>query len=880
MNAKSAICTFILILGGFQGTASAYVGTPSLEPLNPVAREIIRVSVPIGDCDGYFVTDNPPPVVRNGQSIRVDITTREIGTCVFPRGNWSFPVGSYEVGNYEIEVYRTHIPIFSGSPPVTTLIATFSVSVASGPQPQVPVPIGGAFWIALLVVTVGAMAQTHWRKISSIAVVVLLVTAPLIEFADARGVVGQGHDSTIYLLVAPSSRSLPDDVIAYVNTGVGEAPIQALRQYPPSSATYLLRNRASARLRDFLEENPTSPRAMMERYIILQYSEDSQTDDAVFALRSDHEVIAAYKAMLVPDDPFKLRNFEGTHTSTKGENATAVAPTQYGRIQMKIDEAWDRTGGHAVIGIIDNGLEVAHPSLRQFASGFYQGGNFMWGVDIGGSPADIYDVDERNLQPGFPMGVCNPQGLPLQSASVAGHGTHVAGLVAANSNVSPDAKGTCKNCGLISYKMTHNECYVDQNSGLPVIYPNWTENDLTNAMNLSTETGAQIVSMSLGTLGNQKTAVCAIGSFFYNYPMCVQARWFGITGTVAVAASGNKRIKIELPAETDEIVAVGGVDATRQMWDQYPGATCGDYFHCGSSYTITAGGPRQEVVAAAEDVYSTSYRNFDWNTAYLCGDSFGTPLGDGYGLCTGTSMSTPQVAGVFGILRSANPLLLPRTPEIVPPALIGLRAVVALTADRAQVSLPWDSKEGYGVPDAEDAVDVVLGKSKGAVVRNRATPLFRMYSSIGNDYADFVAPQTAWAFDINSLNNYAPSGSFIPSYYGHPVSTWRVWPGAGAFVLTTERSPFPEETSVSLVPIYSISRERDWPIGCVGTGCNVANRDFTLVTTVTDIEQTHADGYSLGNIQGYIFAPCAVNGKEELCKPKGTENFYRACNFS
>lgn len=158
MNAKSAICIFILILGGFQGTASAYVGTPSLEPLNPVAGEIIRVSVPIGDCDGYFVTDNPPPVVRNGQSIRVDITTREIGTCVFPRGDWSFPVGSYEVGNYEIEVYRTHIPIFSGYPPVTTLIAAFSVNVASGTQSVVPVPVGGSFWIMLLVATTGMVA--------------------------------------------------------------------------------------------------------------------------------------------------------------------------------------------------------------------------------------------------------------------------------------------------------------------------------------------------------------------------------------------------------------------------------------------------------------------------------------------------------------------------------------------------------------------------------------------------------------------------------------------------------------------------------------------------------------------------------------------------
>lgn len=879
MNTKMLFYGLILILGALRGVAHAYVGTPLLETPNPIAGESIRVALPIGECDGYFVTDNPPLITRTGQVVRVDVTTRDWLTCNFPSANWRFSAGSYETGLYQIQIYRTHIFAFSGSPPETTLATTFSVNVAAGTQPLVAVPVGGSFWTTLLVLSIGMVALSRWRRLLGVPVIILLATTmPVTNNANARAHSGQSDDSSIFLLVTSDSQSLSDDVIAYVNTGLGEAPLDALREIPPSTASYLFRNRASGRFKAFLDENPTLSRAIMERYLVLQYPEDADIDEAESALRSDHDVQAAYKAMLVTDHPHPLRNLQDPLQLSRGNNSTLLAPIQYGRIQLNVDDAWDRAGGHAVVGIIDNGLEVAHPSLRQFASGFFQGGNFMRGIDVRDWPAFNYNVDERAPQPGFPTGPCNPSGAAFQSLDVAGHGTHVAGLVAANSSVSPDAKGTCKNCGLISYKMTHNSCYLDNNGDLAIV-PYFDEYDFVDAMSASTENGAQVVNMSLGIPIN-KPDTCAFGSFFYDYPLCVQSRWFRETGTLAVAASGNRRGSIDLPAENDEIVAVGGVTASRQIWDRYPGVGCGDSYHCGSNFTVAAGDPRQEVVAAAEDIYSTTYRNFDWNYTYFCGDSFGTPMGDGYGLCTGTSMSAPQVAGVFGVLRSINPLVLPRTPEIAPPALIGLRAVVAQTSDRAQASLPWDNKEGYGVPDAEAAVEVILGKSKGAVVRNRATPLFRMYSSIGNDYVDFVAPQTAWSLEINSLNDYAPSGTFVPTYYGHPVSTWRIWPGAGAFVLTTENSPFPEQSFVSLVPIYSILRERYWPIGCVSTGCNEANRDYTLVTTVADIELSHSDGYSLGNIQGYIYAPCGENVKESLCKPKGTESFYRACNLA
>ena len=60
-------------------------------------------------------------------------------------------------------------------------------------------------------------------------------------------------------------------------------------------------------------------------------------------------------------------------------------------------------------------------------------------------------------------------------------------------------------------------------------------------------------------------------------------------------------------------------------------------------------------MAPAKEILSTVYTGRDWiTTSPVCGDG---PVVDGYGLCTGTSMSAPFVSGIAGLLRSANPLL-------------------------------------------------------------------------------------------------------------------------------------------------------------------------------------------------------------------------------
>ena len=130
-------------------------------------------------------------------------------------------------------------------------------------------------------------------------------------------------------------------------------------------------------------------------------------------------------------------------------------------------------------------------------------------------------------------------------------------------------------------------------------------------------------------------------------------------------------------------------------------------------------------MASAKSVLSTMYPGFDWNPSLKCGDNFGP--GGGVGLCTGTSMSAPQISGVVGLVRSVNPLVPVGKPTFNPLLeKASVRYVVASTTAEAQANQAWTANMGYGRPDTAAAARKMLGKVAGVYIRNRVTPLFRL----------------------------------------------------------------------------------------------------------------------------------------------------------
>lgn len=721
-------------------------------------------------------------------------------------------------------------------------------------------------------------------------------------------------DQLLQVLLVPGvGNTLTDDVVNYFKDPLRDPkspPVAALAIEGPISASYLLPIRASGDFLTYLNNNPQMDRSKLERYVIVRYPPAANLETALSALLADSQVVAASRVQSGQMSSAQLQSFT---VESYDANATNVG-NQYGREALNIDAAWQVAGGYALVGVIDSGLYTNHPQHRQFSStGQYAGGNFIpaSSVEVGyatevvnGIPNVLrFDVDEKSeipLPPANNWCVQNLPTLPPRTVTLAGHGTHTSGLIASNGVAGSSPRGTCKHCGIGMWKVSYWYCdYPGTSFDMNLNYP-----AAAASLALLSDTGAQVANLSF-RVGNQNRHFCAqeenlnnpwckpnICSLIPDDAWCLAISHANNRGVAVVAASGNDRWRLDFPASDERVVAAGGFNSSLQIWDKSPGSTtncpAGPYpqAQCGSNYTYDAGYPLQEVMASADAVVSTTYPNMNWNPGFQCGDQYPGPgWGNGAGLCTGTSMSSPQIAGVVGLLRSVNPLVLPGkpNPNLGGGEVRGVRSVLASsTYERQSNPSYWSPLFGYGRPDAATAAKAMLGVVAGVQVKNRVTPLFRFYSTAANDYGDSTSPQMAMAYIISQSQQYAPSGQAIPGYSSFPPppagTTALPQPKANVYVLTTEYTP--QAGYPALVPLHLMDRSRPFPAGCTpgNQGCNGNNRDLMLVTTTTDIEAAHAQGYDLRTIQGYIYAPCVL--LEPTCIPPGAQRLYRKCKTS
>lgn len=855
--------------------AQAFVDPPILVPPNPIEGQEISVSIHYGGCDAFAV-DEPPTVSQNGTAIVIVLEAAVLTSplCVLPPLTFSWPVGVFPPGNYSLQVDRHYVTLDGDS--ITETIGNIDFTVARAYAP-VPVPATQIGSLLYLVVGIGTLAWFAYKRRRQVLLMALLALSGIsIQHSYAQP--NEPPELTLVqvLVSTEPGAPTPEQIIKNLSFSpppAGPPPLQAFSILRPQSAAYLLPFRAEGDFLAELEANPDSPRAVLERYMIFEYSPDSDMDVALSSLNDDPYVLAAYRS-----EAQELSSARPTQFSS-GALEPFDVPPQYGWDLLNVGPAWQLAGGYAVVGLPDSGLAVNHLALRQFSgTGQYLGGNSLGGIDVGrytpSTPVVDYNVDEQEPEAISINSVCNPDHLPAIPPTYAGHGTHTAGLIAANSSSPLGVKGTCKHCGIAAMRVVRAYCY-----GVGNFTPTLSLDSLVIANTLLAQTGAQVISMSFGNTA-RLAGYCASNPL---EAWCLSIKYAVNTGVALVAASGNGRTRLQFPANDGRAIAAGGIDSTSALWDDSPGSNTfcppGYTTECGSNYTTVPGEPRQELMASAKSVISTTYPNVDWNPILSCGDSLGTPMGDGIGFCTGTSMSTPQVAGIVGLLRSINPLVLSGDPVPVGGQPVGLRAVLAQTTDRAQIGLGWNDKLGYGIPDAADAARRMLGKVAGVVVKNRVTALFRFYGAVSKDFADTTSPQYATALAINSTYNYQTQGTAVPGYSTFPIEpTWASspTPRANVYVLTTEYSP--RASNPTLVPLYLVSRVRAYPVGCTtGAGCNLNNRDLTLLTTAAELELAHAAGYDLTTIQGYIYAPCSP---EPACIPPGAQQFYRACKVS
>ncbi len=519
------------------------------------------------------------------------------------------------------------------------------------------------------------------------------------------------------LIVSLRAREAPNavaEVRAQVSNRSG--PLYQLLGAPLTAKRLLYREPTPSELK-IAELNPEAPEALIASFIEVTYAPGQRLDVLESRVKGDSRVRSVERAW--------KSNFSSPPVDTYFVSSATPPERQWGMQARTISNpggmnfatAWELIRGSAYLNVVDDGIETSGGSFRGSTHPDLAA-NFRPQFSINtGNRLRFNGVDERFLTDGI-----GPTGGSY------GHGTHVAGIMAARSSKSDTAEvassegvaGGCFNCSLMVTKF--GEHY-----------------SLFNDIVFATDMGAQVINRS-GGIGffhqNCDTAVsiCAALDRARNRGVVFVAA-SGNDGNVAAAAAGFPDDGVDFPARatrtgdgTPLAIAVGGIKADGGRWTASYGAN-------GSNW-----GPQQVVVAPAKDVISTTYRTQDWNPS--CADGLNSATGletlaEGYGDCTGTSMAAPHVSALAGLLKSADPLL--NAAEV--------REAIQASGDRWP---NWNTELAYGVPDAGKAVQTVLNGYRTAnpvpsnrALKNRLTPLFSLYSRDARNHFYTIFPQMA-----------------------------------------------------------------------------------------------------------------------------------------
>ena len=666
--------------------------------------------------------------------------------------------------------------------------------------------------------------------------------------------------------------------------------LQSFNTFTPTNVNFLIKIRAMGNLRTIMDNNPNWERAQLQQYLTVIYPDGSDANAIQTAFDNDIFIESANQVREI-NLPILSVPYPKIETINNPTSPIESASTVININGLDIQSAWELSEGMGYVGIIDTGLQTNHPDLRAFDDqGNYQGGNLLeafYQIDFAKVTSNTFDLNVDELEPIAAVGgfancddVDGDPNNGLTVASFVGHGTHVSGIIGARGGLAP---GICKNCGISMMKFFGAEigfCFNLNNTNYLSVGSTF-EGYLSSWETLAS-IGVGTMNLSAGSpLLDQFTCITSPSLAECKILKLIEDNQILFTG-----AAGNNRTTLQFPASDARAIAAGGTTESNDFWNESPtggdntnnsdDTNCPQYppesgfnlelgLECGSNFSFPEIDHKTDVTTQARNVFSIFYQGQEHNPflPQACTDAFdGTP-NDGYGLCTGTSMSAPQTTAIFQLMRSAHPLL--PNGDSDPTNLIGLRNVLNATAERSINGLGHSDFFGYGQPSARKALEMILGKSNGVQMKTRLTPMFANVSIGANNNIYTPFPQLAVAFlVINDAMEYLtdttkPLVSEFPEFWYNTETLTLAPPRAEFYVFTTNNNPF--SGVKNLVPL----RRMEKTVG--GT-----NRNDTYAVSTAEIESFHNDDYNYAGIEGYILPTCSPI---PACVPTGSIALYR-----
>ncbi len=508
-------------------------------------------------------------------------------------------------------------------------------------------------------------------------------------------------------------------------------------------------------------------------YLLAKTAKSTDINKLAAKLRKNHIVELAqpnyvYQTFGRPNDPLYYRQWQLNKTNA--------------------EQAWNVTKGKpaVTIAVLDTGVDVNHPDLKN---------NIVPGTNTVNPLKSVRDDD--------------------------GHGTHVAGIIAATANNGLGVSGVASNCKIMPVK----------------VFDYWGGSDVSVADGLiwAADHGAKVVNMSFGSGYKSSLLGEAI-------------EYAKKKGVVMVAAAGNwASEEISYPAALSDVIAVSATDEN-------------DKLASFSSY-----GPEIDICAPGDKVFSTFWDSHK---------------GSSYCDMSGTSMASPMVAGLAGLLLSNNPKLNDES----------VRQIIESSA-KDLGDKGWDPKYGHGRIDIYKALTTSFAKidannnSQKTAVRLNSGQVASQKIDYGADedwYTISVPDKASLAIELQPAGKVTP-GLEIYDSEGEKIESFNVLesdekdePSEGDYYLGDYSWGVPSiKVGEAVYAILNDLSKGDYSVRVFGNHNRWSDDNYKITLETIEADKILKDDWEMNDEEEMAKKITLGTKIQGVLNPSGDEDWYR-----